>query len=44
MGLLLSRAGFRDIVKESFRHGRDPAVLIDSEHRAVESLYMEAEA
>ena len=44
MGLLLSRAGFRDIVQESYLHGRDPVMLIDSEHRAVESLYMEAEA
>jgi hypothetical protein len=37
-------AGFRDIVKESYRRGRDPVMLIDTEHRAVESLYMEAEA
>lgn len=42
LGMLLERAGFKDIKKESFMYGRDSALLIDSEDRAVESLYMEA--
>jgi predicted SAM-dependent methyltransferase len=44
LGLMLGRAGFSDIHKETFGHGRDPYLLIDSEHRAIESLYMEATA
>ncbi|HLZ89424.1 MAG TPA: methyltransferase domain-containing protein [Puia sp.] len=42
MGYLLEKAGFRNIKKESFSHGRDKRLLIDLEARKVESLYMEA--
>ena len=42
MSLLLRDAGFVDIRKESFGHGRDPKLLIDKATRAVESLYVEA--
>lgn len=38
----LKRAGFVDIRKESFMRGRDSALVIDSEHRAYSSLYVEA--
>jgi predicted SAM-dependent methyltransferase len=41
---LLTAAGFRDVRRESFRKGRDPGLLIDTESRAVESLYVEASA
>ena len=40
--LLLQKAGFRDIKKESYGTGRDSRLLIDQAHRAVESLYVEA--
>jgi predicted SAM-dependent methyltransferase len=40
--LNLQKAGFKNIVKETFRKGRDNRLLIDREHRAVESLYVEA--
>ncbi|HYE54420.1 MAG TPA: methyltransferase domain-containing protein [Chitinophagaceae bacterium] len=39
---LLEKAGFRDIRKETFGNGRDPRLLIDSEWRSDESLYVEA--
>jgi predicted SAM-dependent methyltransferase len=39
---MLQTAGFVSIKKESFRCGRDRTLLIDSEHRACESLYVEA--
>ncbi|MEO8276035.1 MAG: methyltransferase domain-containing protein [Thermoanaerobaculia bacterium] len=42
LDLLLQEAGFRAAVKRSFREGRDPALLVDCESRAVESLYVEA--
>ena len=42
--MLLRRAGFVDIRKESFMHGRDQSLLIDSRKRAHESLYVEASA
>src|ERR1035437_8049251 len=41
-GALLDRAGFTQIEKTSLRSGRDPVLLIDTESRAVESLYVEA--
>jgi len=44
LALLLRRAGFERIVKEEFRSGRDPVLLIDAPERRVESLYVEASA
>lgn len=41
--LLLDRLGFESARKVSFREGRDPILLIDSESRRSESLYVEAE-
>jgi predicted SAM-dependent methyltransferase len=38
----LLRCGFSDITRVSFRTGADPTLLIDSEVREVESLYVEA--
>jgi predicted SAM-dependent methyltransferase len=38
----LAEAGFVEIRKSKFGEGRDPKLLIDMEHRAVESLYVEA--
>lgn len=42
LGLLLKRIGFVEIKQERFKTGRDPQMLIDSESRACESLYVEA--
>jgi predicted SAM-dependent methyltransferase len=42
MRLVMQQAGFVDIKRVSFMKGRDPKLLIDTEARAVESLYMEA--
>lgn len=39
---LLVKNGFSEIKQESFMNGRDSNLLIDSEHRAIESLYVEA--
>jgi predicted SAM-dependent methyltransferase len=39
---LLEKTGFRDVKKESFRKGRDQRLLVDTEARAIESLYVEA--
>jgi len=39
---LLSKQGFVDIEKTAYLTGKDPYMLIDSEFRAVESLYVEA--
>ncbi|HYE89092.1 MAG TPA: methyltransferase domain-containing protein [Vicinamibacterales bacterium] len=39
---LLEQAGFTDIAKTSCGVGRDPLLLLDSPHRAIESLYVEA--
>ncbi len=44
MGVQLKNAGFSNIKKESFMHGSESNLLIDSSERAVESLYMEARA
>ena len=41
---LLERSGFVDVTKRAFMVGRDPALLVDTEARAVESLYLEASA
>jgi predicted SAM-dependent methyltransferase len=37
----LLSAGFREVHRASFRNGSDPTLLIDQEHRAMESLYAE---
>jgi len=42
MALLLQKAGFHGMKKESFGTGRDSRLLIDQASRAVESLYVEA--
>jgi predicted SAM-dependent methyltransferase len=39
---LLCKAGFENIGQASFRQGRDPTLLVDSESRAAESMYVEA--
>jgi hypothetical protein len=39
---LLARRGFADISRESYRSGRDPVMLQDSEEHVKESLYVEA--
>jgi hypothetical protein len=39
---LLEEVGFKDVKKEGFRTGRDPKLLVDSELRRDESLYVEA--
>ena len=44
MSEALKHAGFREPRKVSFMQGSDPKLLIDSESRAIESLYMEATA
>ena len=40
--LLLIKAGFTNVEKRSFREGVDQALLVDSENRRSESLYVEA--
>lgn len=42
--LLLEKHGFLDIKKERYKTGRDPRLLIDTDARSVESLYVEASA
>jgi len=42
--ILLEEAGFKNIKKESFMKGRDQRLLIDTESRSDESLYVEATA
>jgi predicted SAM-dependent methyltransferase len=39
---LLEEVGFKNVKKETFRNGRDPKLLVDSELREDESLYVEA--
>lgn len=39
---ILAGTGFRAIEKSACRQGRDPRLLIDTESRAVEALYVEA--
>lgn len=39
---LLQKTGFTSITKASFGEGRDPQLLLDSPHREIESLYVEA--
>jgi hypothetical protein len=38
----LNKANFEDITRCDFRKGRDKNLLLDSDGRRVESLYMEA--
>ncbi len=38
---LMTTAGFQNVRRASFRVGRDPFLLIDTETRAIESLYLE---
>lgn len=40
--LMLEKQGFVNVKKEQFGTGRNPELLIDSTHRACESLYVEA--
>jgi predicted SAM-dependent methyltransferase len=40
--LLLEKNRFIEIRKETYKYGRDPQLLIDTESHAVESLYLEA--
>lgn len=42
MELILREAGFTTIKKETYRSGSDPNLLVDSELRRAESLYVEA--
>lgn len=42
LGAALKAAGFAAIEKMSFGHGRNPVLVLDAAHRAVESLYVEA--
>lgn len=42
MSEALREAGFADVKRRAFMEGDDPVLLLDSEHRAAESLYMEA--
>ena len=44
MKLVFERAGFVDVSRAEYGQGRDDKLLIDSEHRAIESLYVEAVA
>jgi predicted SAM-dependent methyltransferase len=37
-------AGFRDVCKTAYRQGREPELLVEQEHRAPESLYVEGVA
>jgi predicted SAM-dependent methyltransferase len=39
---LLRKAGFGRVEKKSYREGKDPCLLIDTESRKAESLYIEA--
>jgi predicted SAM-dependent methyltransferase len=40
--VLLNQVGFLNVTRHSFNQGRDPALLIDTEWRNRESLYVEA--
>jgi predicted SAM-dependent methyltransferase len=42
LAMLLREAGFREVRRVQFREGADPMLLIDSESRRRESLYVEA--
>jgi predicted SAM-dependent methyltransferase len=40
---ILEKTGFKNIRKESFKSGKDNNMLLDTEYRAFESLYVECE-
>lgn len=42
VAMILRECGFADIRKEQFRSGKDEMLLLDTESRAIESLYVEA--
>lgn len=42
--LVLEKAGFIEVERVAYRQGRDAELFLDSEHRAEESLYVEARA
>ena len=42
LSLMLTKSGFKDIEKSSFMKGRNEVLLIDSEIRKIESVYVEA--
>lgn len=42
VAIVLREMGFRAITKQCYKVGRDPRLLRDTEHRAIESLYVEA--
>lgn len=44
LAVMLRRAGFSAVARTSYCQGSDPKLLIDTEARAVESLYVEASA
>jgi predicted SAM-dependent methyltransferase len=41
--IVLEKSGFKNIKKESFKSGKDSNLLLDTEYRAFESLYVECE-
>lgn len=42
LNIILKEIGFKNVVKEAYLSGRDKNLLIDTESRAIESLYVEA--
>jgi predicted SAM-dependent methyltransferase len=38
---MMLAAGFREVNRETYKRGRDPKLLADQEHRAIESFYAE---
>jgi hypothetical protein len=42
LAAMLDKVGFTQVRKVSFRTGADPSLLLDTPHRAIESLYIEA--
>ena len=44
LAAMLREAGFVDVERQRFRRGRDPKLLLDTEARALETLYVEAVA
>lgn len=42
LAMLLRKAGFTNIVQREYRQGGDKTLLIDSDYRQIESLYVEA--
>ena len=44
LATVLADCGFAGIIRQEFRRGRDPVLLVDASHRQIESLYVEAVA